>query len=92
MGGEWYVKISAIKERYLNPKIQTLQNQLIELHKFKYDKIQKVDPRIDSDKLFEGNFCPFFYEYKDKLRNGIAFDLLVRGINRISGGGGGSSW
>ena len=72
----------------MNPKIQTLQNQLIELHKFKYDKIQKVDPRIDSDKLFEGNFRPFFYEYKDKLRNGIAFDLLVRGINRISGGEG----
>ena len=56
------LKISAIQERYLTIKVQTLHAQVIELNKFKYDKIQKSEIRRGSDKLFEEALCPLYYE------------------------------
>ena len=79
------IKMSYIQEIYLTPKQQTLRAQVIELHKWKYDKIEKGEPRRRYDKWFEGKFCPFFYKYKDKFLNYIAYELLLRGINRMSG-------
>ena len=69
----------------MTPKVKTLRDQAIELHKFKYDKIQNGDPIIVSDKLFEETFRPLLYKYKDKLLNRISYDLLVCGINSTTG-------
>ena len=44
-GGGYMIKISAIRDIYLASKGQTLRAQVIELKQFKYDKIQKGDPR-----------------------------------------------
>ena len=79
------IKMSAIKKSYLTPKGQTLRAQVIELQKFKYYKIHKGDPRIVSDKWFDENVLPLLYKYKCKLLNEIAYDILVHGINRMSG-------
>ena len=64
-------------------KGQTLRAQWIEVHKFRYGRIQKGDPRRESDKLLEETLFAFFYTYKDKLLNDIEYDILVRGINSI---------
>ena len=63
------LKNSAIQERQLTPKGQTICAQVIELQQFKYDKIQVGDPRIVSDKWVEETSCQLFYKYKDKLPN-----------------------
>ena len=79
------LKMPAIQERYLTPKGKTLYAQVVEIQKFKYDKIQNSDPRRVSDKWFEETFRSFFYKCNDKFLNCIAYDLLFRGINRMAG-------
>ena len=52
------LKMCTIQESHLNPKRQTLCAQVIELQKFNYDKIHKVESSIGSDKWFEGGEMP----------------------------------
>ena len=67
------LKMSATQKKYLTAKGQNLLSQVIELQQFKYDKMQKGYLMRGSDKLFEETFLPFFYKYKDKLLNKIAY-------------------
>ena len=77
--------MSTIRESYLTPKGKTLRAQVIELQKFKYDKIQKGEPRKNQINGLKGKNIPFFYKYKDKFLNDIEYDIIVYGINRMSG-------
>ena len=77
------LKMCTIQESHLNPKRQTLCAQVIELQKFNYDKIHKVESSIGSDKWFEGGEISCFYKHKYIFLNDIAYYILVRGIKRV---------
>ena len=69
----------------LNDEGEILRRKIVELIQFKYDSTKDKEPARGTDRWFETTLRDFYYNNKDTFRNDVIYDILVNGMNRISG-------
>ena len=77
--------IKSTDSKYLTHEGVILRRFMLEFSSFYYDKVKIGKPQRGSDKWFEKVLRPFYYKHKDKFLDDIIYQILVHGINRISG-------
>mmetsp|Transcript_29457 Transcript_29457/g.28332 ORF Transcript_29457/g.28332 Transcript_29457/m.28332 type:complete len:127 (+) Transcript_29457:876-1256(+) len=69
----------------LNDEGKIIRRKFVEMIQFKYDSTKDNEPARGTGLWFETTLRDFCYNNKDKFQNNIIYNILVNGMNMISG-------